>query len=197
MQTYAQTFRQSHPVLYEGLLVAGLTIALTLGVGKAAQAHPSLADTVLTPPASIVPQPAGKAAPTKTQLRVDMARFGNIKTLPGDNTTSPPAYFITPTAAVPPASSSDALNLGRAINARWFGDSYWSALYQLWMRESHWNPAASNRSSGACGIPQALPCSKITDMSTQGQIIWGLQYIQNRYDNPAAAWAHSQRYGWY
>lgn len=88
--------------------------------------------------------------------------------------------------------------LGRQMAAErgWTGHN-WEALDALWNRESGWNPNARNRSSGACGIPQALPCSKIPDRSVAGQIRWGLDYIQGRYGSPAAAWGHSQRVGWY
>lgn len=74
-------------------------------------------------------------------------------------------------------------------------------LINLWNRESGWNPNAVNRSSGACGIPQALPCSKIAnkygDNSYQSQIKWGIDYINARYGNACEAWQHFKTKGWY
>ena len=76
-------------------------------------------------------------------------------------------------------------------------------LISLWNRESGWNPSAHNGSSGAHGIPQALPASKMasegSDYYTNGntQIRWGLNYIKNRYGSPSAAWGHFCSYGWY
>jgi len=79
----------------------------------------------------------------------------------------------------------------------------WNALVNLWNRESGWNASSVNRSSGACGIPQALPCSK---MKTYGkdyrtncytQINWGLGYIASKYGNPSKAWKHFKKKGWY
>lgn len=76
-------------------------------------------------------------------------------------------------------------------------------LVNLWMKESHWNPTAKNRSSGAYGIPQALPGSKMAsagaDWATNAetQIRWGIGYIAGRYGNPCGAWSHSQATGWY
>lgn len=76
-------------------------------------------------------------------------------------------------------------------------------LVRLWNRESGWNPNAYNASSGAYGIPQALPGSKMasagSDYQTnyKTQINWGLGYISSRYGNPQNAWSHSQRTGWY
>lgn len=81
--------------------------------------------------------------------------------------------------------------------ARGWTGAEWDALYVLWMRESGWNPRSVNRNSGACGIPQALPCSKIPDKSTIGQINWGLDYIQRRYGTPAGAMSHWQQKHWY
>lgn len=76
-------------------------------------------------------------------------------------------------------------------------------LISLWNKESGWNPYAYNASSGAYGIPQALPGSKMaskgSDYQTnyQTQIDWGLSYISSRYGNPQNAWNHSQNKGWY
>ena len=86
---------------------------------------------------------------------------------------------------------ADPVNLGRQMAAArgWTGDQ-WTALYSLWDRESGWDPNSRNFWSGACGIPQAYPCSKISDHSTAGQITWGLNYIAGKYGNPSNAWAY-------
>ena len=76
-------------------------------------------------------------------------------------------------------------------------------LINLWNRESGWNPNAHNGSSGAHGIPQALPASKMaaygSDYYTNGktQIRWGLNYIARRYGSPSGAWAHFCSHHWY
>ena len=76
-------------------------------------------------------------------------------------------------------------------------------LVNLWNKESGWNPSAKNPSSGAYGIPQSLPASKMAsagaDWQTnpQTQIRWGLSYIAATYRNPAGAWAHEQANNWY
>lgn len=78
-----------------------------------------------------------------------------------------------------------------------------NCLVALWNKESKWNPNAYNASSGAYGIPQALPASKMatagTDYRTnyKTQINWGLSYISSRYGSPSAAWSHSKSKGWY
>ena len=84
-----------------------------------------------------------------------------------------------------------------------WGDDQFSCLVSLWNKESGWNYQAYNRSSGAYGIPQALPGSKMgtagADWQTNPatQIAWGLGYISGRYGSPCGAWSHSQAYGWY
>ncbi|MFJ6195196.1 lytic transglycosylase domain-containing protein [Micromonospora sp. NPDC092111] len=76
-------------------------------------------------------------------------------------------------------------------------------LDKLWTKESGWNAKASNSSSGAYGIPQAVPGSKMGSVADDWrtnpatQIKWGLGYIEGRYDNPCGAWAKSQSSGWY
>ena len=89
-----------------------------------------------------------------------------------------------------------------------FPDYGWSEkelepLINLWNRESRWNPNAHNRSSGAHGIPQSLPASKMasegSDYYTNGntQIRWGLKYIAGRYGSPSQAWAFFQSHNSY
>jgi len=84
----------------------------------------------------------------------------------------------------------------------WSSDQF-GCLQSLWNAESGWNPSASNPISGAYGIPQALPGSKMAsagpDWQTNPatQIKWGLGYIQSVYGSPCAAWSHEQSAGWY
>lgn len=97
-------------------------------------------------------------------------------------------------------SPVEAQALGRQMMLAFgFGDDQWSCLQQLWMRESGWRTTAANP-SGAYGIPQALPGSKMgpgwqTDATVQIQ--WGLGYIKNRYQTPCGAWSAFQTKGWY
>ncbi len=85
----------------------------------------------------------------------------------------------------------------------WTTGMQYRALVKLWDHESHWSHTSHNRGSGAHGIPQALPGSKMrsagADWRTNPvtQIKWGLNYIDSRYGSPAKAWAHFVRHGWY
>ncbi len=114
---------------------------------------------------------------------------------------SAPQPLHVPAAGVPNPGSAQAIAHGMVL-ARGWDESQYSCLVALWNRESHWNVYASN-ASGAYGIPQALPGSKMAafgaDWATNPatQIAWGLGYVQGRYGTPCGAWAHSQATGWY
>lgn len=107
-----------------------------------------------------------------------------------------------PAVGVPDAGTAQALAYDMVL-ARGWDQSEFECLVALWNRESHWNVYAHNISSGAYGIPQALPGDK---MATAGadwqtnpatQITWGLGYIAGRYGTPCDAWEHSESRGWY
>ena len=89
------------------------------------------------------------------------------------------------------------------VLARGWGDGEFACLVALWNRESGWRVNAMNPSSGAYGIPQSLPGSKMAsagadwETNPATQIAWGLGYIGNRYGTPCGAWGHSQSVGWY
>jgi hypothetical protein len=76
-------------------------------------------------------------------------------------------------------------------------------LNKLWTKESNWKQSAHNHSSGAYGIPQSLPGSKMSSVGTDWktnpvtQIKWGTKYIKVRYHTPCQAWNHSKQYKWY
>jgi len=101
-------------------------------------------------------------------------------------------------------SQGDPRDIARALLPQFgFSSDQFGCLDSLWTRESGWNPSASNASSGAYGIPQSLPGSKMAsagaDWATNPatQIEWGLGYIRDRYGSPCGAWGHSESYGWY
>lgn len=89
------------------------------------------------------------------------------------------------------------------INTYRWSEHDFQCLVNLWERESGWNPNSHNKSSGAHGIPQSLPASRMAsegaDYYTNGytQIRWGLKYIKGRYGSPANAWSHFQSKNWY
>jgi hypothetical protein len=100
------------------------------------------------------------------------------------------------------AGSPQQIALNMLAKYGW-SSSQFSCLDSLWQEESGWNVYASNPASGAYGIPQALPGSKMAsagpdwESDATTQIAWGLSYIQSTYGSPCAAWDHEEADGWY
>jgi hypothetical protein len=101
--------------------------------------------------------------------------------------------------------TTDPREIARQIlkNKYGYGDSDFDCFNNIIIRESMWDIDATNPSSGAYGIPQALPGSK---MATAGsdwrtnpatQIIWAIGYMEDRYGSPCAAWSFKRAHGWY
>lgn len=78
-------------------------------------------------------------------------------------------------------------------------DDDWLYVAELLARESTWSSRAVNPSSGACGLFQALPCSKMGCKlgDAECQLIWGEGYVLNRYGTFKEALEFHDRNGWY
>ncbi|MDB5187006.1 MAG: hypothetical protein JWM07_478 [Candidatus Saccharibacteria bacterium] len=121
-------------------------------------------------------------------------------------TTKEPTKQVEVTGAkLPtPTNPTEAQALGHQMMLAYgYGEEEWPCLYNLWMRESGWRTTAGNQSSGAYGIPQALPASKMASVgpdyltNAATQITWGLGYVKGRYSTPCGAWSSFQAKGWY
>ncbi|WP_433450016.1 transglycosylase SLT domain-containing protein [Streptomyces sp. CA-142005] len=109
------------------------------------------------------------------------------------------ALSAAPAQAAPASASS-----AQAIAHKMIPDAaQFNAFSKIVSHESGWNPTATNSSSGAYGLVQALPGSKMasagSDWKTNPatQIKWGLDYMNSRYGSPVKAWAFWQANGWY
>lgn len=163
-------------------------------------------------------------APTAQTREDDRASRGEQRATP----TTTPSVTTTPTPSATPSAtrtptkapttkatakiaipaSCSAYTGNRAIACALlpsygFSLSQMPALDKLWQKESGWNHKAENPSSGAYGIPQALPGSKMGTVASDWrtnpatQIKWGLGYIKSRYGTPANAWSFWQAHNWY
>lgn len=109
---------------------------------------------------------------------------------------------VAPAAGMPDPGTSKAI-AWELLVARGWDTAQYDCLVALWQRESGWNHFAMNPTSGAYGIPQSLPGTKMAsagaDWATnpRTQIVWGLGYIAGRYGTPCGAWEHSQAKNWY
>lgn len=101
-----------------------------------------------------------------------------------------------------PNAANVALGRSMATERGWVG-SEWTALLELYACESSWNHMAGNPDSGACGIPQSWPCSKLASTvpdwrnNVAGQIAWGYDYITRAYGRPSVALAKHYAVNWY
>jgi hypothetical protein len=116
------------------------------------------------------------------------------------SSSPPPAAPTAPVAPVAPGSAQQiAMSM---LGSYGWSSSQFSCLNELWNRESGWRTTAENP-SGAYGIPQALPGSKMASAgadwqtSATTQIRWGLGYIKGQYGSPCGAWSHEEATGWY
>jgi hypothetical protein len=106
------------------------------------------------------------------------------------------------TAVVASSGSAEQIAQGMLGQFGW-SSSQFSCLQSLWEHESGWNVTAENPTSGAYGIPQALPGSQMSSVGSDWQtnaatqIRWGLSYIQRRDGSPCGAWAHEESVNWY
>lgn len=143
---------------------------------------------------------AGKA--TRMYIARHYHPYVKPKPVPPAPVASPSPPPPPPPAPVQPAGSYQQYAQSLFPQYGW-ASSEFGCLDALWNRESGWNPRAVNPYSGATGIPQALPGSKMAsagaDWATNGdtQIRWGLGYIKERYGTPCSAWSTSEATGAY
>jgi hypothetical protein len=101
--------------------------------------------------------------------------------------------------------TTDPREIARQIlkNKFGYGGDQFDCFNNIIIRESMWRVTATNPSSGAYGIPQALPGSKMakagSDWRTNPatQIIWAVGYMEDRYGSPCSAWSFKRAHGWY
>jgi hypothetical protein len=109
---------------------------------------------------------------------------------------------VLPPAPPPDPGTAQSIAFKMLPSFGWSASGQFPCLDDLWNRESGWRYDAEN-ASGAYGIPQALPGSKMAtagaDWATNPatQIKWGLGYIQGRYTTPCGAWSFWEANGWY
>jgi hypothetical protein len=215
-----------------GLAFAATGVAVSAGVVHAPGAAVNLADS-LTPPSpadkaqvaadlSLRGSEVSRSSDRTHAGRTVAHRTAADRTRPADRRagtdpakkaalglTSGPAVGGQ-VAAAPPAgaqaglSSQDPQAIAAALLPSYgWSSSEMSCLVPLWMGESGWRVNAENPTSGAYGIPQALPGDKMASAgadwqtNAETQIKWGLSYIQASYGSPCGAWGFKQGHGWY
>src|SRR3954471_16506523 len=196
-------------VTLSGLAAAATGVAVATGVIQSPGTPVSLADS-LSPVAATDSADRPTAEVQQRDAVVSRSSDRTQQTKDRRHGRDPMKAAALGLAAGPAVSGQESLSAGdpQAIAAALlptfgFDNSQMSCLVPLWMGESGWRWNAANASSGAYGIPQSLPGSK---MATAGsdwrtnpatQIEWGLGYIRDRYGSPCGAWGFKQSHGWY
>ena len=103
-----------------------------------------------------------------------------------------------------PVGGDAAANMALARRMFPFSSSQWAPFVSLEMAEAGFNRFAKNPSSGAYGIPQALPPTKMPFAAQEAggshagpQLAWMYAYIASRWGSPAGAWANEVANHWY
>lgn len=107
--------------------------------------------------------------------------------------------------AAPPATPGGAVEAlaQKLAAARGWTGALWNDLVAVENREAGWNLSAQNPTSNAYGIAQFIngPSEYYqyggNPNTALGQVTAFLNYVQQRYHGPAAAWAHEENFGWY
>ncbi len=205
-----------------GLLLFGVGAGLATGTlreDRLEVTEPAVADAapgVLPTPAADTHRPQGipvgarllgvKRAQAEAKARAarEAARLAAAERASRNKTRTGPAGESPPPAPVDCQKYSGNRRTGCSLLA-WagFDTGQMRCLEPLWDHESGWNERAENPSSGAYGIPQALPASKMASHGADyrsnpvPQIKWGLSYIKGRYQTPCGALAFWENNGWY
>ena len=199
-----------------GLVVTAVAMVATACAANAdgpqgSGAVPSPSGTTPTATSEATPSASGSASSSGDVSRGEVQRSGaagNVTDLEIYTQLARRAERIAKKLPMAPVPADIDRGSNRALGYQLmlefgFPADQWGYLDALWHRESGWNHLAENRSSGAYGIPQSLPGTKMAvvgpDWRTnpETQIRWGLAYIAARYGNAQKAWQHSERVGWY
>lgn len=147
-----------------------------------------------------------KAAPIPSPVEIKLSPSPEIEKKQAPKpvvTSAKPTPKPEPTQEIEPVAYSYSKADLKAWAKKAVGSSQFSCLNTLWEHESGWNYKAKNPSSGAYGIPQSLPGSKMASAGSDWrtnpytQMKWGLSYIKNRYGTPCGAYDHFKRKNWY
>lgn len=194
----AKTNRHAEAVLAEANQVVAEvqtkvdTTPLTTSIASLASYATTDEETVL--------ERASTTQATSAQLRAAAAEADRVA---AEAAAAAQAAAASAQAAANTPDGARATARALAQSTHGWGEDQFSCLNKLWQKESGWSVNAFNASSGATGIPQALPGSKMasagSDWSTNAstQVAWGLDYIDRAYGTPCSAWSHSQSVNWY
>ena len=165
------------------------------GLGQRTAAYESALANAAAAKAAAAKAAAAKAAAAKAAAAKAAAQQAAQQKAAQQQAAQQPAVTV--------ASGSPQQIAQQMLGQFGWSSGQFACLQPLWAHESGWSVSASNPSSGAYGIPQALPGSKMASAgpdwqsNAATQIRWGLTYIQGTYGSPCSAWSHEEADGWY
>jgi hypothetical protein len=178
--------------------------------GAAAAQIPAAAQVLSAAPVVAAPATLSVAAPATLSVaapatlsvaapaKLSIAAPAPIAVTSIARTPTAPTLIALPAIAGTPRQMAYAVAVRAGLSAQ-----QWSCLSQLWQQESKFETTVRNDRSGAYGIPQALPASRMASAGADWrtnpvtQVKWGLSYISARYGTACAAWSHWERDRWY
>lgn len=155
--------------------------------------------------------------PGPAQKLVDSSGAESSTVQPGTDSTS---NSVEQQPSIPSGGGSLQSYAKKLLTLYGWGDQ-WAEFNKLELSEAGWNPLAKNRSSGAFGLAQALghgngsatqgtksnmyggyglsdaDAKKANSGDGKAQLVWMMNYIKSRYNNPRAAWAFHIKNNWY
>lgn len=161
-----------------------------------AKPSPSPSKSTPAPTTTPAPKPSTSKPSTNSGNTSNSGNSGNTNNS-NNSSSSAGARLWHPTV-----QQAQTYAAGAAAQRGWTGNE-WNCLVNLWIKESGWRWWAGNPKSGAYGIPQSLPGSKMARFGANWkddgavQIDWGLYYIATTYGSPSVAWKHWQDHNWY
>ncbi|MGW2254633.1 aggregation-promoting factor C-terminal-like domain-containing protein [Kitasatospora sp. NPDC001660] len=181
-----------------GTAEATAPVAAVSAADQVAQAHPAQADAASAAAAQAQAQAQTQAA-AQAQAEADAKAQADAKAkADAEAAASRSQQRQTLNTAAPAPTGTP-----QQIAAQLVPAGQLQCFSNIVFRESSWNPLAVNASSGAYGLVQALPGSKMASAGSDWrtnpvtQIKWGLDYMNSRYGSPCAAWTFWQNHHWY
>lgn len=189
-----------------GLVCASAAVYQTAAASHAHAPTVRAAVEITSTPGTVPSRAVGDQV-SRSQARPTLPVVPAAKPAAAPRTTSaasPTAVSPTTAATLGPASPAQAQQMAWAmLSAYGWNQAQWPCLNKLWTQESSWITTAENPSSGAYGIPQSLPASKMASAgadyrtNTRTQLTWGMQYVKEAYGSPCQAWDFHLAHNWY
>ncbi len=201
-RTKTKPWRRRLSAVGAGLAVIGFSAALLAPTGTAIADPSAEADTDLTA-YSLAAQDTQNITVTVEGAKIEPVTRGSfevyVKPKPKPKPTAQPASTTSGSSAPSRPKYSGGGSKEEWMSAAGIASGDWAYVDYIVSRESGWNPNATNRSSGACGLVQALPCSKVpgNGYNPVDNLRWGTGYASARYGGWAGAYRFWTTHHWW